>query len=495
MLRVVFLCLLFIPFWSISQTKTECKCEENAVAPKGMSPSLADLNCNGINESILTLDEKKLKGLFYTSDITSTNSCSFNVLTYRKIILNYPKSEGLKLILNPCIVKSSSFPVEIEYEHKINQWFKDADYEKFSKKPRDYYRMLAYMCDFNDGKYIEFMKVARELISGYGASTDKFIADVKKNHPELHFSKNEYKGEFDFLNDFTQAIAGCQKCESKLPTEWVYDNYVKKHENPKDSMEVTKEIIQDFQVLFIAIGPFNLDNFNRAIFPQVTSQVMPNKSAFEIPVNILRRWNSEKQSPVLDTKGEKIPTQIIFDIKSIRYDPRQTFQFIGIKKTCFPLSEISGTGLLFKSDTIMPISNMERNLHDDFYGIDEDLLLFIQYKDEQNARFLYFPKGELTIPIKSIDGKNSKIVSNSSAVLLNGKVITGKISMKVKKVKGGFEYIMGDNKITFSEAALKQSLSKNKNVIFEIKINPIKKMDNEANNDTEIIILFKMITD
>lgn len=481
----------------LSQIKNlDCFCEDEFNLTSGFIPLLEDLNCNGIESSIFSLKAKKLKGLFYANDQISPNSCSFDLVTYKKTEIILPNTNGLKLALNPCIKKGSIIPCEIDYVHDFNKYFPNSDYKSFTKKPKDYYFMLVQMAGYNDNKYFEFLKQTRGLISGESSPSEKFISDVRKLLPDAKNLSREFNGEQDFIEEFAQSIGSCKSCITKHPVEWVWETFLKKDLNPKDSMEITKAIEKDFTQLFAnKLGPFNLERYNKMIYPQITSTIRLKKSSITFPSNILRHWDMANKKPLVNDSNIFISSIMVFDLeKIISRDNNQEITLVGFKNPCMRYTEITGTKIIIQSDTsnILFDSNREIGIiKKNKELLDREYINFLSDSIMKVLQGIVIPIINVQVPIIQNNNLNY-INSRGTNFIINGNNIYGVISFNATKNKKGlFEIKTENNQLSFSLSNLKTSLEVSRALKYEITISNTKNNISTKSDEKTITIYFK----
>ena len=313
------------------------------------------------------------------------------------------------------------------------------------------------------------------MLVGDEISLDKFIDTISNAHPELKLGKKDYKLENEFINDLSKSIEQNAVNSSKDPVDWVYDNYVRKDQNPKDSMELTTGIMKDFNELFAHdLGPFgsNSEYLDKFIYPEVITNIQNDRAQFLFPAGLLRKWDTKKRSPATDDKGNYIPGNIYFDAALISSKNNRNIEIDGYANPCMDTTEISGTGILFQSNSVIPIpqsvdiEEMERGdkIFGDYFRAHDS----INWDDFSG---IYWQDAKINIPVY-LDGKAKYIKADRSSLWASGKIIIGSIVIKAKEDKPGiYKYVNSTGNIKFSLSDIKADFAKRENCITDITMN------------------------
>lgn len=389
--KILLLCI-FIVFVStnsgaqennIMQNNGDCTCQNNDSIKYNYMPTLQRTVKYKMFEKLI---DWKLEGgeelfrYFFVKNFRSTgSSLNFNLVSFEKSTTFTHPDGDIGINLTPCL-KEREFHINAVISRPVSNYIRnfdwENDYELTAKKSVD---ILSRIAPHKTTLFSAFLYSP-------GKSYES-IADVINQQYDIEL-------KFDY-----NTFANGQYIDSLLVT-------LKRNNIPFENFLLNTFILTDTIPHLLNDIEENRINkiFNTDVVEFFTQRIRVQSDSkyigFIIGGNVLQRWDNDKNTPVTDSLGNHIPTEILATISGFIFETGKGIH-LDIANICLPKSEISGTGIVIS-----------------YFGENAELV--------HSSRLVIHDGVSISIP-------NKKINVQAKNVNINNKSISGEIIIPTKK--------------------------------------------------------------
>jgi hypothetical protein len=419
--------------------KINCECYQYAEKQTRFTPSLETLipyeSFNKMTGWKYSGKENFYESVFFKNLQTSSNTgnafYSLTTIAYKPIRIMHPDNT-FAINITPCANENKIYelPITINYEHSINKYISDFDYELFDRTTKSYLEVLLNIVGVREEEILNKVLFNYEM-----TEIQPFISTVNsKYHTEL---------KLDSLNE-EESIANIL---SELKSKNVdFSDFLLKEFILTDNSNHIINDDEQYRMLNIFsewLGNITMESIDKIIYPQISATIATKSINIEINENIIRRWNPLRNEPMKEKNGNFISTNILTETSSLNYSTSDGLD-VFIKDVCLNSTEIAGTGILLNFNKAQIIGSLKKHYnlleyynyplfvtdsiseHIGDFGIDN----FMRYVYDTlltNFSGLFIQVATLNIPIK-----NKVISAQGSNLIINNKLISGTIIFKTE---------------------------------------------------------------
>lgn len=397
----------------------------------------------------------------------------FSLVSYPPVRLHHPKN-AYTLNLNPCEPGSKvhELPVALNVTQALTAHMPPFEEGRFDSTAEAYFDVLAYV----SGQYEESLLETRltAMLNSDQAEDysrlNQFISKLDSNYKiGLHAVTPENYTE----NTIPDLLTQLKNAETDIKTI-LLDEFVKEKKDRHTITRLEKSRLQDlFSGYF---NHLNLDEFEQDFLKAHYRLVLPETKfiGIEIESRILRQWDSEKKTALVDSNGHGVNASVLLFVNEPQYTSKTDQWTIEASHACLQPSEIGNSGFLLdfskahlispQSNAIMTgfsISNYPMFIRDttentDFWG-EPKTNLYVYDTLITAFEGLYVPEAHLNLEL----GKK-KMDLKLTELLLNNYLLCGQLELQVeKKSKAGHVNIIHSGQtISIELNKLRSTLSK-----------------------------------
>lgn len=302
----------------------------------------------GINQVFGEIYYKDL--LIQRSPDGASASYAITLLSYRKLGIEIPGTQGMALVLNPDSEDNlvSAFPVSLSYNIEGLKLIRGFDLENFSENPLAFFNTLIDALGINKEKLL--LEVIEIFLGSFSLPFDEFISRF-----------NSYNDEtIELLNDpdpstiIRDLIDQIEELDYDV-FEIIYENYI------AEGTVSFNAIISNLRLLFSRVaGEIQFNDILQMFIPRIAFSLNNLDLALEFPRTILLPVDANNE--VID-EDPNIPeplkqkSRLTFNVGSLSYSTETGLKFIGENSFDFDRSMIGNTGfILFFSGMKLDLS-------------------------------------------------------------------------------------------------------------------------------------------
>ncbi len=410
---------------------------------------------------------------FYYKDFQAQKSASgdvgfyqLKIITYKRLGIEIPGTNGLALILNPSITPggTTDFPISLGYRWDILKYVKGFDVTTNPLSPEFFFDLFLNISGATKEELLT--EVIYQFYQEEDIDADpiqRFVDDYNQNHPSVQpLVKSMDPDEGVVIADIANQLAMVQQVDV---FQFVQNDFVATIIDNDSPLTQLKLLFSKW------INNISEDDIKSIIIPKAFFSIDQLSIGIQFPSNIFRELNADgtpAQIPDPQNQGQQIdkPTLLTFDIASLKYSTEKGFEFnlaqnLNIN---FPYSEILKSGFTIDLHDLKLDLSRTQNIPEaiadgrpeDFIGVyvvDAEISLPKKWFSEPKQGDL--PPGIPSLPTVSIKGTN---------LLIGTGGISGKISLvgngKLYKKFGDFWIGLDKFSMTFQQNAITESLIK-----------------------------------
>ncbi|MCF8317433.1 MAG: hypothetical protein K9I02_01690 [Haliscomenobacter sp.] len=273
-------------------------------------------------------------------------SYRFNLITFKRLGLEFPGTNGLALVLNPDTqgTSRSSFPVAMSYNWGIMRYLDAFDLESFNYSPESIFNLVLKM--FN---------------------MDKDPVNLLQNSISVCYP-DEFDGEFiddpfaltqeaRFIEDFNTKYNPFTPLECTTNADDLIDNLLNQMVSNGNNFDVFDIILNHFilsndfeesldrleSIFSASISVFSLEYLKSLLIPKLSASLDNITLALEFPRDILIPIDLLTGEVISD---ENVKSRLKFDAGHVLYSSTSGFEFETLSNLLFDRSQIGKTGLI-----------------------------------------------------------------------------------------------------------------------------------------------------
>jgi len=403
---------------------------------------------------------------------------SVSLLTYRRLGIEIPGTDGMALVLNPDFVAggTSEFPISLSYKWTILKYIRDFNIGNFDWSGLSFFKLLL---DISEASSKELLW---ETIISFIDEEDpiqKFVDDFNTNHsPPTPLVKSSDPDELVVIADL---IVQMQTNGNNYDVfEVIYEDYLKDEDENGDIYTKLESLFNKF------LGSFTIDTIKDLLIPQVSASLNNLSLALEFPRSFLIPIDTDPGSPTFgQLLEEPAKSKVLFDIGSMHYSTENALEFKNESEVSFQKSQIGNTGITVSFNSMKLDLSRKKNIPeaeadgrpDDFVGV------FVEEAEIGLPAFWNHDDGGSTAIIK---GKNLLIGTGGLSGTIELAAKDGINPAPVINVNFGdkFEASLTTFSITFQQNVISAST-----ITGKLKIPGFKDtLDNDAEIDIKVLI-------
>lgn len=414
--------------------KINCECYQYAEKQTGFTPSLETLipyeSFNKMTGWKYSGKENFYESAGFKNLQTASNMgdafYSLTTVAYKPIRIMHPDNTFV-INVTPCTNENKIYelPITINYEHSINKYISDFDYELYDRTAKSYLEVLLNIIGVRDEEILNKVLFNYEM-----TGIQPFISTVN--------SKYNTEIKLDSLNQ-EESIANILS-ELKSKNIDFVDFLLKEFILTDNSNHIINDNEQ-YRILNIFsewLGNVTMESIDKIIYPQISAAIDAKSIIIEINEDIIRRWDPLENKPMKAKNGNSIPTNILAETSSLKYSTSYGLD-VFIKDVCINRTEIAGTGILLNFNKALLISSQKKHYNILEYNnyplfVTDSVSVYIRdfgignitrYVYDTlltNYNGLFIQRATLNIPFK-----NKIISAQGSNIIINNKLISGTI--------------------------------------------------------------------
>ena len=478
--RYVLLCLtglvsiFLIPHYSFAQQKIptnsnktfantptvleNCNCADNVILPKKGTYFYQTIrtfaNYHDLKQAmdwLLVDGEKTFNALYFKnfqSDVggLSGQGSAMTVVAINTLVKFTHLDNTYTINLTPCKSDTHTFelPFVMNRSYDILNYDRDFKYEDFDHSAQAYLRIIFLRLDLHPD--VVLTGLLTEMIDNDGPKRLRFNRFIQTSNKKYDISIPRASSNKTKDKTYIPLILKALKAKYINPEEVINDEFILT--DPSTHLMNNKEkdnlsgIISEFYD-----GGFNLDNIDKQMLqPQYRAGVDVKHIGVEISDKVIRSWDIVNKRPILDSNNKPVPSKILAEVPSVEFSSDQGIS-AKIKSVCFSTSEISGTGIILNFDhSVLVDKSIETETS--FSEYNYPLFRIMPKRGEKDktvdgmtiatydtliTKFsgLLVNEAKISIPYKS-DTINTSVKN----LIINNKLISGEINLKIDQSQG-----------------------------------------------------------
>ncbi|MBT1690864.1 hypothetical protein, partial [Dawidia soli] len=462
-----------------------------------MAENLIPLNNFISTEQIpgdLGIFEDGLEALFsnvFVTDLESSTSLykedahySLTLVSFTRLALEIPGTDGLALVLNPGIAETSrtEFPVSLGYSWPVLRYVEQFNLTSFDFTPRSFYDILIGVAGISEQDMLKaVIDTFYELTVPHEHEDDEELGELDERSPLEKFVS-------DFNQRFTP-VTPLALLSDADESEVLGDLFVQltSNGNQFDILEIAFSgyiagadvggMLSRIEDLSHAFLPnFTIDDLKRILIPRIFVSLEQINLALQFPRSVLKPIDPETNEVIED---ENIKSQLVFNAGSLNFSSENGIEFEEASSFSFAKSLIGNTGITLEFENVkLDLSRTssiteaaDAGYSEDFVGVFiEEATIGLPPKLFQNN------PDQANPPEVAIKGRNLLIGTGGISGTIGLETTGSPFSAKIGKMTASLEAF----DITFKQGAITES-----NIFGKLLIPGFK---DSAGNDAEIEI-------
>lgn len=285
-----------------------------------------------------------------TSQYRESTYYSFTLVSYTRLALEIPGTNGLALVLNPGITETNrtEFPISLTYTHEVLRYIEQFNITSFDFTPRSFYDILLSMADTtNQSMLSSLINTFYEwtLMDSHGDEEDpdpiderspvqKFVDDFNQRfNPATPLNVLPDSSYELVLEDLNQQLTSNGNEFDII--ELIFSDYIL-----NTDLNVTIDRIERLFNPFTK--GFAIENIRHILIPRISVSIESINLALQFPRSILKPIDPETDEVIED---ENIKSQLVFNAGSLNFSSENGFEFDELSSFSFSKSQVGNTGL------------------------------------------------------------------------------------------------------------------------------------------------------
>ena len=448
-----------------ANTATDCRCKVTIPPHTGMPgllTSLLDAKALSavagltFNDATALLDKRFYSGL----QNTNNNEAAFYALrlvNYKPLTFRSTPADAT-LNLTPCMDPAThhdEMDITVNISHPIHKYIPNFDEEKFDGTGLAYFKVLLAITRMDNRKLL--MHVFDVYSESY---TPVQVVEKVNKEAGIQVQLPDTATRLDLATAMTIEM----KAKKVDVAKTVYNAFFSPG---REFTGVSGEVEDAFGAFFSGLmGNFEIKDINHVIHTNAALSFEVKKFSMDYPVTLLHRCNDVREEPMRDSANNYVPSAALFDVQRVTYNNIKDtrIELPGAENGCFPLSEISGTGIMiepvsFKPVVNFPVARGNENNWEMQHPHEPDSLLYLRHRWDDSRDGFTGVDVQVAHVLFPYGNKKLRLVSNNMQV--GGNFVGGVITLEAVPVGDG-KYILkqGDKTVDISHDGLAAELNK-----------------------------------
>ncbi len=312
--------------------------------------------------------------LIQASSDGSSVHYNITIISYQRLAVEIPGTNGLALVLNPngLSTESSAIPISFGYRIEGLKYVKGFDISSFSQQPIAYFNLFLSILDIDKKKLLQ--ELIEVFLGAEASPYDEFVAKFN----EINDETIELLSSINTEEVLTNLVDTIENLDIDIFT-MVYDDFLSEGSINLD------DIIAKIKILFSRIlGEIDFKDILAKFIPQLDFSINSIVVALEFPRSVFvpvetADLDNNPSTVIGDPLPEPYKSQLTFNVGSITYSTDKGFE-INLHQTPninFTKSFILGTKFTLELDDVKLDLSRTKNIPeaiadgrpDDFIGV------------------------------------------------------------------------------------------------------------------------------